>query len=453
MEFLNNFFGISKKGSTVRRELLAGLVTFLSMAYILAVNPSILGTTGMDSGAIFMATAISSGLTTIFMGIYAKLPVALAPGMGVNAFFAYTVCAPWGFGQSWQFALAAVFISGIIFVIISVTGIRKWVINAIPTSMKYAVGAGIGGFIAFIGLVNCGVIYVDTTSALPQLGKFSDPILLIGLMGILVTAVLVIRKVKGGIFIGLVGTAVVGLIAHYCGASNAPAISDTLPNFDNLKFAIPSMGPTFAKCFQALGEVLTSFTGWICIIMFLFVDFFDTAGTLVAVGTQAGLMNDKGEIENVDKAMLVDATGTVIGAVCGTSTVTSYVESAAGVETGGRTGLTAVVTGVLFLVAIVAAPLLSVITSVVTGPALVIVGILMASNMKHIDWTDFSVAAPAFITLIGMILTYSVSNGMALGFITYLVCQIAKGNAKKVSVAMWILPVIFVAYFIFSAVV
>ncbi|MCK9199123.1 MAG: NCS2 family permease [Bacilli bacterium] len=456
---LDHFFGITKRGSTVKRELLAGLVTFLSLAYILAVNPTMLGgngafETGIDVGSVFMATALAAGITTILMGIYAKLPVALAPGMGVNAFFALTVCAPWGFNKSWQFALAAVLISGIIFVIISLTGVRKAVINAIPMNMKYAVGGGIGCFIAFIGLVNSGLIYVDTTSALPQLGHFSSPVLLIGLAGIIITAVLMIKKVKGSIFFGLVATAVIGLVCHLLGVSELSAAGvELLPNFDNISFAIPSLAPTFGKAFGSFGEVLTTFDGWVIIVMFLFVDFFDTAGTLVAIGTQADLINDKGEIEGADRAFLVDSVGTVIGGVLGTSTVTSYIESSTGIEAGGRTGLVAVTTGILLILAIFFAPLLSVVTSVVTGPALVIVGVLMASNFKKIDWTDFTIAVPAFFTIVGMILTYSIANGMALGFIMYLVCEIAAGKAKEVKPAMWVLPFFFVAYFIFSSII
>jgi len=457
---LDKYFGISKRGSNFKRELLGGLVTFLSLAYILAVNPSMLSGSGaytstIDVGSVFMATAISAGLTTIFMGLYAKLPIALAPGMGVNAFFGLTVCAPWGFNKSWQFALACVLISGIIFVIISLTGARKWLINAIPTNMKYAVSAGIGAFIAFIGLINCGVVYIDTASALPSLGSFSDPVMIVGLLGILITVVLMIRKVKGAIFLGLIATCVIGLVGHYLGLDTSMAgATATLPSFDNLKWTFSSMGPTFGACFSALGEVVTSFDGWIIIIMFLFVDFFDTAGTLVGVGTAANLVDDKGNIENVDRALLVDATGTVIGAVCGTSTVTSFVESAAGVEAGARTGLASIFTGILLLLSILISPIiLNVVTSVVTGPALVVVGILMAANIKKIDWTNFVEAAPAYVTFIAMPLTYSISNGMALGFITYAVCEVAAGRAKKVPVAMWVLVGIFIAYFIFSAVV
>lgn len=460
LQKVDDFFGISKRGSNFKRELLGGLVTFLSLAYILAVNPAMLAGGGayestIDVGSVFMATAISAGLTTIFMGLYAKLPIALAPGMGVNAFFGLTVCAPWGFNKSWQFALAAVFISGVIFMIISITGLRKWLINAIPANLKYAVSAGIGVFIAFIGLLGTGVVYVDKASFLPALGSFSNPVMIIGLLGIFITAVLMVRKVKGAIFLGLIATCVLGLIGHYVGLDTVmPGATAVLPNFDGMKWTFSSMAPTFGACFRALGEVLGSFEGWIIIIMFLFVDFFDTAGTLVGVGTSAGLVNDKGEIENVDKALLVDATGTVIGAVCGTSTVTSFVESAAGVESGARTGLASLVTGVLLLLSILISPIvLNVITTVVTGPALVVVGVLMAANIRHIDWTDFTAAAPAYVTLIGMPLTYSISNGMALGFITYVVCELAAGRAKKIPVAMWVLVAIFLAFFIFNAVV
>lgn len=448
---IDNFFGISRKGSTIGREIFAGVITFLSMAYILFVNPSILGDAGMDTGAVFLATALSAGLTTILMGVFAKYPVALASGMGVNAFFAYTVCIV--LGKSWQYALGCVLISGIIFILISVTGIRKVIINAIPNSMKYAVSAGIGGFIAFIGLKNAEII-VSNDSTFVALGSFTNPVLIVGLLGLILTVVLMCLKVKGAILIGLVGTCVIGLGANYITAAiTGEALLSTLPSF-NISFSgLPSLSPIFGECFKEIGNIFTELDGYVIIFMFLFVDFFDTAGTLVAVGRPAGLINEKGELEGAEKALLVDAIGTVGGAVLGTSTVTSFVESTTGVEAGGRTGLTAVTTGVLLLLASFLAPLLALVTSVVTAPALIVVGVLMASNLKEIDWSDFTIAVPAFTTFVTMILTYSIATGLALGFIMYLVTMVASKRAKEVSIVMYILPIFFITYFVLSAVI
>lgn len=448
---IDRYFNVSKKGSTISKEIFAGLITFLSMSYILFVNPSILGASGMDAGAVFMATAIASGLTTIFMGVFAKYPVALAPGMGVNAFFAFTVCG--ALGKSWQYALACVLISGILFMLISLTGIRKKVINAIPQSMKYAVSAGIGGFIMFIGLKNSGII-VANGATFVGLGSFASPALIIGLIGIIITLVLMFKKVRGSMLIGLVATCVIGLIWNYAflnGANEIAGGAPLLPSFNGFELSIPSLAPTFGAAFAEMGSVLSSFEGYIIIFMFLFVDFFDTAGTLVAVGKPAGLMNDKGELVDVEKALLVDAAGTIAGSILGTSTVTSFVESTTGVEEGGRTGLTAVSAGVLFLLSIFLSPLLSVVSNVVTAPALVIVGLLMASNLKFIDFTDLSVAAPAFTTVIFMILSYSIATGLAMGFIVYVVAQVAAKKAKEVSPIMWALPILFLLYFILQA--
>ena len=447
---LDNFFGISRKGSTFKREMIAGLITFLSMAYILFVNPNILSASGMDSGAIFLATAISAGLTTILMGVFAKYPVVLAPGMGVNAFFAFTVCGV--LGKSWQYALGCVLVSGLLFILISATGIRKHIINSIPQSLKYAVSAGIGGFIAFIGLKNAEII-VANPATFVGLGSFTNPALIVALLGIILTVVLMCLKVKGAIIIGLLGTCAIGLGANYINQAINGSLLASLPSF-NIEFSgLPSLAPTFGQCFNELGSIFTSLDGYIIIFMFLFVDFFDTAGTLVAVGRPAGLMNEKGELVDCEKALLVDAIGTVGGAVLGTSTVTSFVESTTGVESGGRTGLVAVTAGILLLASSFLAPLLALVTGVVTAPALVVVGVLMAGNLKYIDWSDFTIAVPAFTTFVGMILTYSIATGLALGFIMYLVTMLASKRYKEVSIVMYILPIVFIAYFIISSVI
>ena len=445
---LDNFFGITRKGSTFKREIFAGLITFLSMAYILFVNPDILSATGMDSGAVFLATALSAGITTVVMGVFAKYPVALAPGMGVNAFFAFTVCGV--LGKSWQYALGCVFISGLLFIILSATGIRKYIINSIPQSLKYAVSAGIGGFIAFIGLKNSEIIVSDVATFV-KLGSFTNPALIIGLLGLILTVILMCLKVKGAILIGLVGTCVLGLCGNYINHAITGEFIAALPSFNMQWQGLPSLAPTFGQAFKEMGSIFTSLDGYIIIFMFLFVDFFDTAGTLVAVGRPAGLMNEKGELEGAEKALLVDAIGTVGGSIMGTSTVTSFVESTTGVEAGGRTGLVAVTTGILLLLSSFLAPLLSLVTSVVTAPALIVVGVLMAGNLKNIDWSDFTIAVPAFTTFIGMILSYSIATGLALGFIMYLVTMLASKRAKEVSIVMYILPIFFIAYFILSS--
>jgi AGZA family xanthine/uracil permease-like MFS transporter len=444
---LDQFFQIKKKGSTVKREMLAGLITFLSMAYILAVNPGILSVSGMDFGAVFLATAIATGLTSIFMGVFANYPIALAPGMGINAFFAFTVT--FVFGKSWQFALAAVLISGLLFLLIAITGLRQKVIEAIPVQLRYAVSAGIGGFIAFIGFVNMGVI-VANPATLVGLGDLSNPVALLGLFGLAITAVLLIRKIPGAMFLGLASTALVGLIVHVLfGVSVvSEAGFELLPNIGNISFTLPSLAPTFGVAFSYIGEVVTSFDGWLIVFLFLFVDFFDTAGTFVAVGQQVKLFDKDGRLVGGEKAMVVDAAGTVLGAVLGTSTVTSYIESSTGIQAGGRTGLTAVTTGLLFLLAILLAPFLSVITSVVTAPALIIVGVLMAGNLKLIDWDDLAIAVPAFVTVLGMILSYSISTGLALGFILYVITMVAGNRLKEISPVMWGLALVFVLHFV-----
>lgn len=439
---LENLFKLSEKKTDVKTEIIAGVTTFLAMAYILAVNPGILGAAGMDVHSVFMATAIASGFASILMGILANYPVALAPGMGVNAFFTYT--AVMQYGETWQSALAAVFVSGVIFLVISVTGIRKMIINAIPKQMKLAIGAGIGFFIAFVGLMNAGIVVSNPDTGV-ALGELTNPTVLLAIVGILITIALIGKNVPAAVFFGLLITAVIGLVAGFMGVEGMPQLPESMAvNFE--MNTIGSFMEGFEDLFSDLGNM------FIIVFSFLFVDFFDTAGTLVAIGNRIGLVNEQGELENVEKALLSDAIGTIAGAALGTSTVTSFVESSSGVAVGGKTGLTAVTTGVLFFLSIFLAPLvLSVVTSAVTTPALVAVGILMAQQLKGIDWDDFAFAAASFVTIAMMILTYSISNGMALGFITYAIAMVATNRSKEVSPVVWCLVAIFILYFGFLA--
>lgn len=438
MNSLNKFFKLEEKHTNVKTELLAGLTTFLAMAYILGVNPSVLGDAGMNVPSVFMATALSAAFGSILMGLLANYPVALAAGMGVNALFAYTICGQ--MGMSWQAALAAVFLSGLIFVVISVTGIRKLIIDSIPVQLKLAIGAGIGFFIAFVGFKNSGII-VANESTFVGMGNFTDPTVLLAILGILVTIALVVKKVPAAVFVGMVITAIVGIICGAFGIDGMPA----LPTDWSLNFEIDAAG-AFVGGF---GELFANPMNAVMIIFsFLFVDFFDTAGTLVAIGNEIGLVNSKGELEGAEQALLADSIATVFGAAIGTSTVTSFVESTSGVGVGGRTGLTAITTGVLFALSIFISPiLLSAITNAVTAPALIVVGVMMAQQLRGIEWENMIYAISTFITVISMILTYSISNGIAFGFIAYAISMLAAGKAKKVHPTVWVLLVIFVLYF------
>lgn len=439
---LEKLFHLKENKTSVRTELIAGLTTFLAMAYILGVNPSVLGDAGMDVSSVFLATALSAAVASVIMGLLANYPVALAAGMGVNALFAYTVCGQMGY--SWSAALAGVFISGVIFILISVTGVRKMIINAIPVQMKLAIGAGIGFFIAFVGLKNAGIV-VANESTFVAIGNFSDPTVLLALFGILITLLLVIRKVPAAVFVGMVITALIGIVAgtvfHIEGMPSLPDGSFITTNFhmEGAGAFMNGFGELFADPAKSL----------VMIFSFLFVDFFDTAGTLVAIGSKIGLVNPQtGELKNAERALLADAIGTVFGAAVGTSTVTSFVESSSGVGVGGRTGLTAVMTGVLFLLSILISPLiLSAVTNAVTAPALVVVGVMMAQQLKSIDWEDMMIAAAAFVTIIVMVLGYSISNGIAFGFIVYTIGMIGAGKTKDIHPTVWVLDVIFLIYF------
>ncbi len=407
------------------------------MAYILGVNPGILSATGMSMTSVFMATAISAGIASILMGLIANYPVALASGMGVNALFAYTVCGAMGY--SWAAALCAVFISGIIFVLISVTGVRKKIIDAIPVQLKLAIGAGIGFFIAFVGLKNAEII-VANEGTLVGLGDLGNPTVLLAIFGILITIVCVMRNVPAAVFVGLIITAALGLVIGLFGIEGMPTLVFAAPDFTM---------EGFGACFAGFGELFANpMSALLVIFSFLFVDFFDTAGTLVAIGNEIGLVNDKGELENAEQALLADSLGTVFGAVLGTSTVTSFVESSSGVGVGGRTGLTACTTGVLFLLSIFISPfILGLVTSSVTTPALVVVGVMMAQQLRQIEWNNMLYAIPAFVIVITMILTYSISNGIALGFLTYVVCMLSAGKAKDITLTVWLLCIVFLLYF------
>lgn len=428
---LDKFFKLKERGTTVSREFIAGLTTFLAMGYIIFVNPTVLGVTGMDEGALFTATILVSVMGTLVMGLVANYPVALAPGMGTNAFFAYTVVL--GMGFSWQQALAASFVSGILFMILSFSSLREKVINSIPMSLKHAVGVGIGFFITFIGLKNSGIIVGDPAT-LVTLGNFSEPGVLLTVIGIVITLFLLVRKVKAAIFIGMVITAILGLVM---GVTQLP---------DQLITSIPPISPTLGAFWGAIPSILT-FEMVSVIFSFLFVDFFDTAGTLMSIATRANLINDEGKLIDGNKAVLADAGSTVVGAMIGSSPTASYIESLTGIEAGGRTGLTAVVVSGFFLLMLFFSSLLSIITVEVTAPALITVGVLMASSLKDIEWDKLEIAIPSFITIIVMVLSYGIADGIAAGFTLYPIMMTAVGRKKEVHPVMWILAVIFIIHF------
>ena len=434
---MKKYFQFEALGTNYRRESIAGLTTFLAMAYILFVNPDMLSATGMDQGAVFTATALAAALGTLIMGVVARYPVALAPGMGLNAFFAFTVVISWEI--PWETALSGVLVSGLIFIVLTLTGIREKVINAIPVNLKMAVGAGIGLFIAFIGFQNAGII-VDNPDTLLALGDLTQPTTLLAIFGIVVTVVLLTAGVKGGVFYGMIITAIAGMIV---------GLIDPPKGLGDIVSAPPSLAPTFGQAFLHLGDIFT-IQMLVVILTFLFVDFFDTAGTLVAVANKAGLMKDN-KLPRASKALFSDSAATVVGATLGTSTTTSYVESTTGVSAGGRTGFASVVTAALFLLALVFSPLLGMVTSEVTAPALIIVGVLMCSSLKNIEWDQFEIAVPAFLTVIIMPLAYSIATGIAVGFVFYPITMVIKGKTKEIHPIMWGLFVIFILYFIFLA--
>lgn len=423
------YFQIEELNTTVRRELLAGFTTFISMAYILFVNPSVLGASGMDKGAVFTATALASALGCMLMGILAKYPIATAPALGINAFFAYSVCI--GMKIPWQTALAGVFVASLIFILITIFKLREMIIDAIPADLKYAISGGIGLFIAFLGLQDGGLI-VANKSTLVGLGSFSVGTTWLTIFGLVVTAILMVRRVPGGIFIGMVLTTILGLIT---GLIHAPSA---------IISAAPSLKPTFLVALKHIGDI-NSVQMWVVVLTFLLVTFFDTAGTLVGLATQAGFMKDN-KMPRVGKALASDSTAMLAGSLLGTSPVGAFVESSAGIAVGGRSGLTAVTTGVFFLLGLFFSPLLAVVTTQVTAPALIIVGVLMAANLRNIKWDDLAIAIPSFLIVLGMPLTYSISDGIALGFIMYPLTMIAAKRGKAVSPIMYGLFFVFIGF-------
>ncbi len=427
---LEKFFKLKENGTNTRTEVIAGITTFLTMAYILAVNPAILSKTGMDINALFTTTVIASIVGTLAMALWAKLPFALAPGMGLNAFFAFSVVL--GMGYSWQFALTAVLIEGVIFIILTLFNVRELIVDAIPSSIKTAISSGIGLFIAFIGLQNAGVV-VNNDATLVGLGDITTGSALLALIGIVITSVLIIKKVKGDLLIGIVLTALIGI----------PLGITKLNGFASLP---PSIEPIF---FKFTFEHILTFDMLIVVFTFLFVDIFDTLGTLVGVSTKAKMLDKNGKVPNIKQAFMADAIGTTVAAMIGTSTVTTYVESAAGVSEGGRTGLTALVTAICFAAALFFAPLFIAIPGAATAPALVIVGLYMMSSVKDLDLTDFSEAIPAFICIIAMPLAYSIAEGITLGVLSYVLINMLSGKFSKLSIAMYVLAVLFVLKYIF----
>lgn len=428
-EKIDNYFGLAELGTTFKRELLAGFTTFISMAYILFVNPSVLGASGMNKGAVFTATALASALGCLMMGILSKYPIATAPGLGVNAFFAYSVCI--GMKIPWQTALAGVFIASIIFLIITVFKLRELIINAIPADLKYAISGGIGLFIAFIGLADGGLIVADK-STIVSLGGFSGTTWLT-IFGLILTAILMVKRVPGGIFIGMVATSILGIIL---GMIKLPTEVFSMA---------PSLKPTFLVAVKHIGDI-NSLQLVVVVLTFLLVTFFDTAGTLVGLAQQAGFMKDN-KMPRIGEALMSDSTAMLAGSLLGTSPVSAYIESSAGIAVGGRSGLTAVTTGVLFIFGLFFSPLLSVVTSQVTAPALIIVGVLMAQSMKNVKWEKLEIAIPSFLILLGMPLTYSISDGLALGFIAYPITMIAAKRGKEVHPIMYILFFVFILFF------
>ena len=428
---LCRLFGFDPKKNSVRTEIVAGITTFLTMAYILAVNPGIFSNIeGMPNGAVFTATALAAIVGTLVMSLYAKKPFGLAPGMGLNAFFVFTVCL--GMGYSWQFALTAILIEGIIFIILSATKVREMIVNAIPSSLKNAIGAGIGLYIAFIGLQNAGII-VNNDSTLVTLGSLGSKASILFIIGLFLTAILVVLKVKGGILIGMLVTTLIGIpmgVTKFTGVVSLPE----------------SISPIF--CQFEWGQIF-SWDMLVVVFTFLFIDMFDTIGTVVGVSVKSGMVDKDGHVDGISKILMADAVATTAGACFGTSTTTTYIESASGVAEGGRTGLTSFVIALCFAIALLFSPVFLAIPSAATGAVLVIVGVMMMSPIRNIDWNDYSEAIPAFVTAVMMPLSYSIAHGIMLGMITYVVIKALTGKIKNISVMMWILAVLFILRYIF----
>ena len=430
INFLNNFFKLKLNNTDVKSEIIAGFTTFLTMAYIIFVNPQIMEVSGMDKGAIFVGTCLAAAIACLVMGIFANWPIGLAPGMGLNAFFTYTVVGEMGY--SWEIALGAVFIAGILFFLMSVTNLRSWMISSIPMNLRVAMGSGVGLFIGIIGLKSGGIIITNDATLL-ALGDFSKIETLLAALGFLIIAAFSIRKIPGAIIIGIL---IITMIA----------IAADLIKFNGLISSPPSIAPTLLKL-DILGALNI---GMLTVIMsFLFVNLFDTTGTLVGVATRANLLDENGEAENLDKALKADSGASIFGTFFGCSPVTSYVESSAGVEAGGRTGLTAVIVGFLFILSMFLSPLASIIPAYATAGALIYVAILMLGGMEKLNWNHVTELLPALVILIMIPLTFSIADGIALGFLSYVVLKITNGELKNISSAAWFLTLIFISKFIF----
>ena len=455
---LDKIFHLKENHTDVKTEVMAGITTFMTMAYILAVNPNILSASGMDRGSVFTATALSAFIATCLMALLSNYPFVLAPGMGLNAYFTYTVVL--GMGYTWQQALAAVFAEGIIFILLSLTNVREAIFNSIPMNLKHAVSVGIGLFIAFIGLQNAKIV-VGNDSTLVSIFSFKSSVaegtfssqgitVLLALIGILVTAVLLAKDVKGSILWGILITWVLGIICQltHLYVPNADiGYYSLLPDFSN-GISVPSMAPTFMKMDFS---IVFSLDFVVIMFAFLFVDMFDTLGTLIGVASKADMLDKDGKLPKIKGALLSDAVGTTVGAVCGTSTVTTFVESASGVAEGGRTGLTSIVAGILFALSLLLSPIFLAIPSFATAPALIVVGYLMLTSVTKIDFSDMTEAIPCFIAIIAMPFMYSISEGISMGVISYVVINLITGKAKekKISVLMYVIAILFVLKYIF----
>ena len=439
MNFLENCFKLKQNNTTVKTEIYAGLTTFMTMAYILIVNPSLLSASGMDAGAVLSATALGAAIGTFCMAALSNYPFALAPGMGLNAYFAYTVVLQMGY--SWQMALAAVFVEGIIFIILSLINVREAIFNAIPKNMKSAVSVAIGLYIAFIGMQNAGII-VNEDSTLVTLGNVKDITVFLALVGTIITVVLVAKKVKGALFFGIIITYVIGIICQLVGiyvVNPDAGVYSLIPS--GIVSTPPSLAPTFMK--MDFSQVLT-WDFFIVMFSFLFVDLFDTLGTLIGVSTKAGYLDKDGKLPRIKGALLADAIGTTAGAVLGTSTVTTFIESASGVTEGGRTGLTSAVVGFLFLIALIFSPIIMAIPSFATSPALIVVGLFMIEQVVNIDFSDYTEGFPAFITIIMMVVAYSISTGLIFGVISYVLIKLFTGRSKELNPVIIIIAILFV---------
>ena len=443
---LDNFFKFKENGTDFKTEIIAGITTFLAMAYILGVNPVMLADGGMPATGVLFATAVASGIACIIMGLVAKYPVGLAPGMGLNALFTYTIILT--MGNTWETALAAVFISSIIFLIITISGLREAILNVIPLDLKLGIGAAIGFFLAFLGLKGAGIIIADPSTFVTMGNLMAAPALL-ALIGIVITLILYVREFPAAVFVGLVVTAIIGVIFTALGFGAGDILMPAIPaQFITTSFDLSLLGG-FVRGF---GQLFTNIPNLIMMLFSLvFVTFFDTTGTLMALGRQCGFIDEEGQAVGIENAFLADAVAGIIGAIFGTSTVTAYVESATGIGLGGKTGLTAIVTGILFLLSIFFTPLiLALFTSPVTCAALVIVGILMIVQLKEVQWDSLVVAASVFMTIIMMILTYSISLGIAWGFVVYAIASLASGKTKELSWGIWLMVIVFVIYLFFG---